>query len=32
MTLFTGINVERIYKNDKNQFLKSIDLVLDLLD
>lgn len=32
LTLFTGINVESKYKKDKNQFLKSIDLVLHLLD
>ena len=32
MTLFTGINIESKYKKDKNQFLKSIDLALHLLD
>ena len=32
MTLFTGINVESKYKRDRTPFLKSIDLVLDLLD
>ena len=32
LTLFTGVHVESKYKKDKKQFLKSIDLVLDLLD
>ena len=32
ITLLTGINVEVKYKRGKQQFLKSIDLVLKLLD
>ena len=32
LTLFTGFNVESKYKKDKKQFLKTIDLALNLLD